>query len=164
MKNTIIADGGSTILISQFAKTFVYQKANVKMQSFDDGVLVNKEVTIKPNDVLGQTFVTNNDLITYLNTFCQTSSGGGGSSVSIIPDELTHSILDITVSGLNTIDAGARFVSIYNNDINNTGVNALVDGKQLPPGLSETFPFAGGTLDAITYNSNGSTLRILIIK
>lgn len=54
---------------------------------------------------------------------------------------------------------GALFVSVKN--IGNS--NALFNGVSLPPGEAKSYSFVGKGYRAMTYQVNGSTLRLLYI-
>lgn len=67
--------------------------------------------------------------------------------------------IEIETEGEGQLDAGFLFASFKN-----TGSgNALVNGVILAPGEAKGYPFVGKAYDAIPYDSQESTLRILHI-
>ncbi|MFC4633509.1 hypothetical protein ACFO3O_06300 [Dokdonia ponticola] len=67
--------------------------------------------------------------------------------------------IEVQAQEQGQLDAGFLFASFKN-----TGDSqALVNGVTLPPGEAKGYPFVGKAYQAISYNSQDSTLRILYI-
>ena len=97
-----------------------------------------------------------NSYALYQLMFNSNASNSGGGGAIMTPTYSTSSIV-----GLITVPSGFRFLSIANT----SNVAGLFNGISLPANTVVTLPYdVNNTYASVTYNPNGATFFILIIR